>query len=162
MDYFTTIIGSVAALMCVSPFIFSGISNSKRTKQLNQMLSELAEKHGYKLTTTALHGDIALGLDEGAKQIFLIRKIKAQFRVEHLNLNNYKFCKTSISNRMVNDNHNKQTVIDKINLVFTPKLKDKQDASWEFFNAKESLHLSGEVVFCKTWEEKLNKLIAVN
>lgn len=162
MDYFTTIISGVAALMCVSPFIFSGISNSKRTKQLNHMLSELAEQHGYKLTTTALHGDIALGLDEGAKQLFLIRKIKAQFRVEHLNLRNYKNCKTSISSRMVSDNNNKQTVIDKITLVFSPLQKDKQEANWEFFNAKESLHLSGEVLFCKTWEEKLNKLIAVN
>jgi len=162
MDLGTFIIAAVLVAVCVVPFMIMGRNKKKRDKQLVQLLFDTASKENCKITQSEFLNDIAIGLDEIANKLFFFKKIDTIEIGQHVSLSEIKNCGLLNSNRPSNNKKDKDVIIEKIGLSFTPIDKNKASIVFEFFNSEETMLLSGELQLAQKWAKIVNEKLKVS
>lgn len=157
MDLGTLIIAAVLVAICAVPFMIMGRNKKKREKQLLQLLFDTASKENCKLTQSEFLNDIAIGLDGINNKLFFFKKIDAIEVEQHVSLSEIKNCGLLNSNRPLDTKKNKDIIIEKIGLTFTPIDKNKTNIVFEFFNSEETMLLSGELQLAQKWAKIINE-----
>ncbi|UZR97104.1 hypothetical protein [Chondrinema litorale] len=156
MDLGTAIIGIFGTFLCILPFILIAKSRKNRAKQLLNSLTKIANEHHCQINQKETFGNFAIGLDELKNTVFFYREAKDKVDEQYINLADFQSCKVINTNRTFKSNSGMQKVIDKLELDFIPKTREKQDIKLEFFNADVSLQLYEELQGVEKWSKILN------
>ena len=153
LDLGTVIIGIFGTFLCILPFILIARSRKNRAKQLLKSLTKIANEHQCQINQKETFGNFAIGLDELKNAVFFYRESKDKIDEQYLELADFQNCKVINTNRTFKNNGSLQKVIDKLELDFIPKTKEKQDVKLEFFNADVSLQLYEELHGVEKWSK---------
>ena len=153
MDLQSLIIGVIVIALCFFPYIYMTKKGKKRDQQFFQLLLDKANQLNCNLTSHEVTGNIIIGLDEEKKELFFLKRTRNYERLQHLNLSEMRSSRLNNVSRMVGDKNNKQKVIDKLQLIFTPLNSTKRDIILEFYNSDETLVMNGELKLIETWSK---------
>lgn len=142
------------------PFILTGYNNKRKKTRLFRRLTEMAENEDCTITQHEFCGDFVIGLDGMASHLFFCKTIENLNIEKSLDLRHFKSCKVFNSNRTISgqSKNEKQTVIDKLELVFYPVKNEMPETALEIYNDEyDSLVLTGELQLAEKWEKMLNE-----
>ena len=161
MDKGTTIMGIVIVLICALPIILSTVNNSKRKKRILQGLYDFAAINNCKISKYAMINNLTIGIDEPSLMIFFIKKTNENDILQQINLSEIQKCKVINSARSVKSKDNSLNVIEKIELAFAFKDKNKKEILLEFYNhINDGSTFTGDVNLVEQWCEIINNKIS--
>ena len=161
MDFGTTIIGIVIALICALPIILSTLNNSRRKKRILQKLYDFAAKDNYKISQHGTCNNLTLGIDDSAHMIFFIKKTKENEVFQQINLAEIQLCRVINSTRNVKHKDSTLFVVEKLELAFAYQDKNKKEFLFEFYNCiDDGQAYTGEVQFIEKWCKIINGKIS--
>ena len=137
--------------------VYSIKSKRKKENKKLQLLSAIADKHNCKITKHEFFGDLLIGLDEKSNFLFLINNSNNKME-QAVNLSEIQKCRVVSTSRTVNS----ITVIDKLELCFSPADKNKPQVFLEFYNSDNSPTLVGELQLIEKWAEIVNNQLKKN
>ena len=161
MDFHTIITGAIVIALCFSPFFYMAMRGKKREKKFFQSLLNKAKQLNFNVTDYEISGNIIIGLDDTNKELFFLKKINNEERLQHLNLKEIKSLRLNNANRIEGSGKNQQKVLDKLQLVFTYTKSGSPEVIFEFFNSDESLILNGELKLIEKWAKILKEELDV-
>lgn len=157
MDLGTLITGLIMLGVCVLPFVLMHFNRKKIKKQMLFSINKMVAHEKGKLTDFEFTTNTIIGLDENQNKVFLYRKHKDRETRELVRLTDFDRCeieKTYSRSEQTTENYSD---IERVDLKFIPKSNGKEFFLMELYNAKESFSLKDELVFAKTWVDKINK-----
>ncbi len=156
MDLGSTIIGAIAIIICAFPFIMMSRSRKKREKKFLQSLLKITSQNDCQINRHEISDNFAIGMDEPKNFVFFYRQIKGQEVAHSIDLGEIQSCKVINTNRTIKRKEGDQKVIDRLELCFIPKVRDKPEVKLEFFNAELSPQLFGELQSVEKWSKLIN------
>lgn len=138
--------------------LVAGAAENKRKKSnyLKAILSELAAEHDCRIDQLEIAGNLAIALDETRNFVFYCAQGKERTDKQYVDLGKIQGCKVITTSRMVKSKEGNQKVIDRLELSFIPKAKEKPEIKLEFFNADINPQLYGELQTVKKWSKLIN------
>lgn len=161
MDLGATIVGIIIIIICIIPFALMSINSRKKEKKLLQGLTEIAESNNCKINRYELWNSSTIGIDDTSLMFFYTRKSEGIDISQHLNLSEIQKCRVISSSRTVSSKDGNFKVIEKLELVFSYKDKNRGEMALEFYNADyDSLTLTGELQLVEKWCNLFNDKIS--
>jgi hypothetical protein len=161
MDLGNILLWSVVTLICVVPFILlSRMAKKDKEKDL-QALLDFAAKNHFSITQHDLWFKSAIGLDEAKQAIVFISRLHGTPLAQWILLEDIQNCRVVEANRTVNVADSTSKVVDKIELVFTPRNSNNANVVLEFFNVNSgNLTPSFEFELAEKWSKIANEGVA--
>lgn len=157
MDSGTTIIGLMFLLFCVIIFMVMISNNRKKEKRLLQSLEKLAKENNCKIVQFDIWNHSVIGIDDATSVLFAIRNAKEESITSRVDLSEIRSCRIDKTCRESVDNE-----IEKLQLVFTNKNKNRPDTLLHFYNREyDTGSLSGELQLIEKWNTIANNTIAI-
>lgn len=156
MDLGSTIIGIVAVIICILPFIMMNNGRKKREKVLLQSLSEIAARYNCQISRYDVFSNFAIGIDEAKNVVFFFKQNDDNKMTQFVDLSKIQSCKVINTSRTLKSRDGNQKITDRLELNFIPAVKNLPEVKMEFFNAEVSLHLNGEIQTIEKWCELIN------
>lgn len=157
MNLISIISLAIIIVACIVLILLSKSSKRKKENKKLQLLSAITGKHNSSVTQNEFFGDLLIGLDEKSNFLFFINNSQSNKTEQAINLSETQKCRVINTSRAVNNT----TVIDKLELCFTPLDKNTPQVSLEFYNSDNSPTLVGELQLIEKWAEivksQLNK-----
>jgi ABC-type glycerol-3-phosphate transport system permease component len=148
-------------LIFVLPSIWMYISSLKKEKLLKNKLFNLAATSSCAISEFDFWKDSAIGLDKDRHRIFYIRDIKSEEYKKEVDLSEIQKCRVLNASRSMNVKNGNYTAIDRLELIFTNRDKNKPEIGLEFYNTThDSLSLAGEVQLVEKWSGIVEKELA--
>jgi len=161
MDSITIIAGVIIILIILVFFINTNSNKKKKESQFLQPLFALAEKNNCKISKYDRWNNSIIGIDEDSNLVFNISKINEVETVQQINLADIQKCRIFESSRTVGIEKSSMKVVDKIELAFVKRDKNKPDTIVSFYNSDyDRLTLSGEIQLTDKWCKIANDKIA--
>jgi hypothetical protein len=157
MDTGVIIISVIMLGAFVVPIILMQINRKKKEKKLQNSLKEFAKKHNCQISQLENCRDFVVGVDTQKKQFFYYKPAneKGKEVAKSIDLSGVQSCRVVNYSRSVNNNG---TVIDKLQLGFSPKVKTKPEILLDFYDAEKNMQMDGELLLLEKWTGILNKL----
>jgi ABC-type glycerol-3-phosphate transport system permease component len=147
----------------VIPSIWIYISSLKKEKQLKNKLFQLAATNSCAISEFDFWKNSAIGLDKSRQRIFYVRDIKSKEEMKEVDLSEIQKCRVVNASRSLHNKNGNYTAIDRLELMFTFRDKNKPEVGLEFYNTThDSLSLAGEVQLVEKWSEIVDKELAHN
>ena len=160
MDFGTTIVGAVLILICILPIIFIIRSSKKGEKELLKVLNDLAAKNYCTIMQFDRLNYKIIGIDKEKFKLFFIRKNPDGFQEKVIDLVGIKKCQILSSNRSIKNKEGNYEVIEKVELAFTHKDKNRQKIILDYYNADyDSFMINGEFQFAEKWGKIINSIL---
>jgi hypothetical protein len=159
MDTATILIGVAIALLCAAPVIFFTNTDKKTSSKLLKFIRKEAAKQQYNIAEPEQSGDFALALDEKQKVLLFAKKLKYDYVFQSIGLKDYTECRVVRTDRLSHNKNTHSEGIQKIELRFTNKDKNKASLTLEFFNADENPSIQDELKLAEKWSVIINKLL---
>lgn len=156
MDLRSIIIGTILLAICVVPIIRMNRNRGKRERKSIQSLIDIANKENCKISKHEICCDLVIGMDETKNVVFFYKNVDGNELKQVINLSEIKSCKVINTGRAFKNKNENNKVVDRLELSFIPKAKNKSENRVEFYNAEESGQLNGEIQSIEKW----SKLIA--
>ncbi|WP_339709437.1 hypothetical protein [uncultured Kriegella sp.] len=153
MELASTIIGGILAAVCVVPFVLITQGRKKREKKMLQSLITLADQHDCKISEHEYCSDFVIGIDKTKQYLFFFKKTKTEETLQYVNLNGIERCKVNNIGHVVRSKDGNHREIDRLELSFTPKAKDRQEIEFQFYNVDVNMQLSGELQAVQKWSK---------
>lgn len=152
MDSGATIVGVIVLLICVIPFVLLSRNNRKRKQKVLDRLVRLADQKNCKISRYDIWNNSAVGIDDTARWAFFTRKVNEVSIEYRVNLGEVQKCRVINSGRTVSRTDGNHRVIEKLELAFTYRDKNKGETALEFYNRDfDSPTLSGELQLTEKW-----------
>ncbi|MGB0166584.1 MAG: hypothetical protein ACPF8V_06985 [Luteibaculum sp.] len=159
MDLGSALIGAIAIILCAIPFIVMIRDRKRKEKALHQALVEDAKQYNCEISQYETFGNFAIGLDENKAVVFYHHQSKAQGLGIPIYLKEMASCIVVKKYRNISDSEGYKKVLDRLELLFTPKLKSAAEIRLQFYNAEESAHLNEELLASEKWAALINAQI---
>lgn len=159
LDIGSAIAGVASVALCAVPFVLMMTNRKKKEKQFIQSLHGLAKQQQHSISKYEIVRNFIIGIDETRKVLYYLKKKDERTIEKQIDLNNFHHCEVIKTTRTVKQASGSQTIIDKIELQFSPKAKGRPIISIEFFNTDETIQLYGELIAANQWCDKLNLLL---
>lgn len=160
MELGTAIIAAAIIFACIIPFVLISRSNKKKEQQFLEMLSNLSEKSNCKISKYDIWNNAAIGTDEASSMIFFVKKSGELETHQQINLTKVEKCIVVNTSRTIINQSDHQKVIDKLELVFSDRDKNKPETAMVLYDANsDSLTLSGELQLAEKWCKIANDTI---
>jgi hypothetical protein len=158
MDLVSAIIGLAVLALFSLPFILSGKERKKIEKRLLSELQAYAAKQQTTVTEHDFGSRFAIGLSSDNQYLFLIKandegNDAAGF---HLSLQQIQNCRSNTVTHSIPMGKSKETVIDRLELVFQPKDPKAREQTWVLYDTNANLQLNNEIELMRKWEKRLN------
>lgn len=155
-------------LFCIILFVIITRSKRKKEKQFFQPLNRLAEMDNCKISQYDIWNTSIIGIDNLSNHVFFIKNIFNNETSLSIKLSEILKCRlhevgqtVNIASRTVGIKGNVVKVIDKIELVFINRDKNKPDLVAEFYNKETgNPDLSGEFQMAEKWCKHVNDKIS--
>ena len=153
-------IGMIVFIFVV-PSVWIYISSLKKEKQLKNKLFNLAAANSCAISEFDFWKNSAIGLDKNRHRIFYVRDIKSEEYMKEVDLSEIQKCRVVNASRSLHNNKGNYTAIDRLELIFSNKDKNKPEIGLEFYNTThDSLAMSGEVQLVEKWSEIVDRELA--
>lgn len=139
---------AIVIAICILLIVFFQINKRKKENKKLQLLSAVASKHNSSITQHEFFGNLLIGLDEKSNYLFFINKSLPETE-EPINLSEIQKCRVVNTSRAVMNT----TVIDKLELCFSPTDKNKPQVFLEFYNSDNNPTLVGELQLIEKWAD---------
>ena len=153
MDLASTIIGGILAAVCVVPFVLITQGRKKREKKMLQSLITLANQHDCKISEHEFCCDFGIGIDKTKHFVFFLKKTKTKETQQYVDLNGIQGCTVNNIGRTIRNKDGSHRVIDRLELSFIPKAKDRPAIDFEFYDADVNMQLSGQLQAVQKWSK---------
>lgn len=154
MNTGTTIVGIILILICIIPFVIISRNKRSREKQLRNTLRKMAEEQGRKIVQQDLWSDSAIGIDQSGFQLYVIHDHESGLQRRFISLKDMQKCRLNQINR-------RDGITEKIEMVLTPKEKNKPTEVVEFYNAlRDGSVLSGELELGARWNNMIHEILS--
>ena len=152
MDLGTIMIGLAFLLFCVIVFIILSRSNRKKEKKILQSLMELAEQRNCNIVQHDIWNNSAIGIDNTANIVFAVRETKKDSNSFQIDLSEIQKCRIINVNRMVGNKEDNYKIIEKLELGFAYRDKNKAETILNLYNAEhDDASLNGELQLIEKW-----------
>lgn len=155
MDLGTTITGIIIILICVLPIVILNRLSRKREQELLQSLIGLAHMDNCKISHHDIWKEAAIGIDDSANIIFFTNKLNEIEIAQKIPLD--EIIKTKVI--ITKGNNSDLDRIEKLDLEFTSKDKNKAEMTIEFYKASFGSNLNNELKLVNKWCNLLNDKI---
>lgn len=118
-----------------------------------KLISEMAEEKGCHITTHDVSGDLAIGIDEHARMLFVARKRKSETELSSVSLEGLKACKVHRVEHTIADLEGQRIVLDRLELSLT--IKDGETKVVCIFDADDRSQLYDEWNLIQLWENRI-------
>lgn len=145
------IVGVIALIICVAPFVLMRISRRRKEKEHLNLLQKNADSQNCKVDRHASFGNCAIGLDSNRKVVFFHRRMHSDIHQTQIRLSDMVDCHFNTVTRPVDSGNGKVTVIDRIVLVLTPKDTKQKPIKLDFYDSDHDLQLSDQMTQIKVW-----------
>ncbi len=160
MEPGTIIIGLVIVAFGALPFVLSARTHKKTEKRLLAYLQTLAAGHSASITEKEVGLQFAIGLSADNGEVYFAKTNAGTETGQCIILHNIKRCRVNTVYRIVGSANGKETVIDRLELVFQAKDPKAPEQALVFFDTADQLQLTDELMLVRKWEERLNAAIA--
>lgn len=143
---------AMIAFIFVVPSVWMHINKLKNEKQFRNMLFSLAVASNCTISEFDFWKNSAIGIDKAMHRLFYIRIAKSEELKKEINLSEIQKCRIINASRSMSVKNGNYTAIDRIELIFTYRDKNKPELGLEFYNSiHDSLTLTGEVQLVEKW-----------
>lgn len=157
MDIGTFVVGISLMALCILPFVAMSRIKKNKEKQLLKSLSAIANKYGGNIVQHEIFGNFIIGLDNSTNSVFFLKKDKEEEVIKHVRLTETKHCRVEETGRTISNKDGNHKLVDRLDLHFTPIDSSKPEVLMEFYNAQDSMQLSGELQMIRKWEKTINE-----
>jgi hypothetical protein len=161
MDTTTILIGVAVVLICAAPVILFTNTDKKAASKLLKFIRKEAGKLQCNICEPEQTGDFALALDEKQKLLLFVKKLKYDYVFQSISLKDYSECKVVRTDRLSNNKNAYTDGIQKIELKFINKDRNKSPFTLELFNADENSTIQDELKLAEKWSVTINKLLII-
>ncbi|WP_446050743.1 hypothetical protein [Zobellia laminariae] len=159
LDFGTTLIGAISAVICVTPFVLVTRSVKKKEKEMLRSLTDFADKDNCKINEHEYVGDFIIGMDTNKKVVFFYKEERNEIEKLSVDLKDVKSCKASKIGKSVRNNGKVEQTIERIELVFSTKPTAGRDVVFELYNPQNNLQLNGELQTAEKWAKMVNDIV---
>jgi hypothetical protein len=161
MNLSIALITIVTIAAFVTPLVLITRSRKAKEKRFLQILIEMARKTNSAISDHEYFNNTAIGIDKEAHRLFFMRKTTAGDNNQEIDLKEVLRCRMVNTSNTVSHKESTYTVIEKIQLAFTYRDKNKPETTMEFYNNDhDSLTISGELQIAEKWARIINADIA--
>lgn len=154
MDTGTIITTAILIGLSIIPFTLMARGRKKEERQEFLALSNLAQKHSCQISQHEICGNFGIGIDESKNALFYHERTKDATIEEFIDLASISRCEVTKTTRKIGETND--TLIDRLELCFSPIHKSNPDVSLEFFNIESRSHLNGELQTAEKWSKLIN------
>lgn len=149
MDSTSLIIGILLLVICVLPFVWFSISNSKkRKKRIDNLIKKAKENNAYIQEKDDWNKSI-IGLDKTNKMLFFSKNSEEFDKFIFINI-------SELQQSRIERTENNHKVLEKLELELT--FASKPTIVLEFFNKEETRLIMNEYELIQKWQTLLNKI----
>ena len=160
MDNTSIVTLIMLAILTLALIIISRVTQHKKKNKIIKELFDFAKENNCTITDYDYWSNTKIGIDKVTGMLFFIRAIKEKKDSMVVNLKDVLKCETSKAVRTISNGKDKQSVIDKLGLVFISKNKNNTNHYLEFYNTEsDNLGLNGELQLLEKWSDLANALI---
>jgi len=150
-------------LIFVVPSVWMYLSRKKDEKQLKKKLFNFAETSNCTISESDFWKNSGIGIDKSFHKLFYIRTTNSEENKKEIDLTKIYKCRVLNASRSMNTKNGNYITIDKLELIFTYRDKNKPETGLEFYNTThDSLTLAGEVQLIEKWSQIVNADLAIN
>jgi hypothetical protein len=158
-DWGTAIVGLVATLAFVAPFVTMYRKRVKKEKRMYNKLKTNAIQQNCSLSAHEFCGDFVIGIDESKEKVFFFKLIKDVEINQFVNLLEIQKCELIKKERDLKNPSSSMYSTQKVSLYFYSKDKKNPDTEFELFHEETNLQLSGELQLGEKWCSTINTLL---
>ena len=159
MEIGIAIIGLIVLTATFLPFIIVHRNKGKRENEFLERLNWLAKTQASEIKDWDTTMELGIGLSADRQYVFFLRKKENQLSEQRVDLNTIQKCVANTIRRSVNTKAGKDSIIEKLELVFVPIHPTKDTIRLEFFHSNESLQIYEEYNLLKKWEKTLQEVL---
>jgi hypothetical protein len=156
IDWGTTIVGLVAVLIFVVPFVLIFYNRTKKEKKMLKSLNDIAQQNNCTLSQHEFCGDFAFGIDESRNFVFFFKQKKDEAIAQFIDLSEIQACHAIKKTRTVKNNKESVIITERLELNFVPANKSRGETSFELYDVEINMQLSGELQFLDKWSRLLS------
>ncbi|HOX83082.1 MAG TPA: hypothetical protein PLJ60_15015 [Chryseolinea sp.] len=149
-------ITSIIMLVLMFAFILTFVRwmSLKRVNRFLKPLQSLAKETNSIITDYAIWNNNIIGHDKNTHHVFFIKTTEEKQTQQTIALSSVQKCHINNSSRSAINN---QSIIEKLELVFTERGKNGTEISLEFYNAKhDNLTINEELQLIQKWSGIIN------
>jgi ABC-type glycerol-3-phosphate transport system permease component len=155
------IMAGMVVLIFVLPSIWMYVKSLKNEKRFKNKLFNLATRSSCEISQFDFWKSTAIGIDKNRHRIFYVRDLKSEELKKEVDLSEIQKCRVLNSSRSLHAKNGNYTAIDKLELIFINKDKNKPEIGLEFYSiAHDSLAIAGEVQLVEKWSGIVEKELA--
>ena len=124
----------------------------------------MAEKNAGKINEHDIWNNSVIGIDTNAHKLFCVKEATGNQLQQEINLVEVQKCRLNNVSKTVNTPDGKQTLIEKLELIFIYHDHSKPETFLEFYNSKlDNLSINEEFALTGKWLEIINlELLSIN
>ncbi|SNR42079.1 hypothetical protein SAMN04488009_1558 [Maribacter sedimenticola] len=157
MEIGVAVIGITSVALCAIPFILTNRNRKIKERKLYTTLQNVAKKHNAIVEEYELFGHYAIGIDQKNKFVFFTSITNEIIQEQYIDLSNILTCEIANIGR---NNHKKEKITERLNLIFFPIDVNESNKVLEFYNAETHFQLSGEFQSIQKWNNRIKTLLA--
>lgn len=158
MDITSTIIGISLFLLFVIPIVLLNRRGKKTVQLFKKKLFSQAEKESCTINEFEIWNNAAIGIDTESSKIFFLKKVAYKDENEKIDLKEVSSCQLINTNQNFNTKDGQQTIVEKLELVFSFKEQQKDQKSFVLYDRDlDNINLNGEVQIAQKWLGILTK-----
>jgi hypothetical protein len=159
MDLQTIILGIVAVSVLVLPFVLMGLGGKKQEKRMVNALKGMAGKQDCTIAEYDASAEFAIGLANNNQYLYYCKKRGEIQSEQYISLKEVAKCKVNEERRNAGTKKEPESVLERLELVFTSKSDSAKEQRIEFYRTGEAYQLSGELQLIRKWEARINKAL---
>lgn len=159
MEMKTLIMGTIAVLALVGPFIFVLIKNKRKNNKTKSIFMKYANVDNSNIDESDILDNIAIGIDYNQNRLYFIKHSNNQESKQIINLNDVRSAKLEKKQRTVKSGKSSTLIIEKVELVLTSNNPNKQNYVLDLYDENINMVLSGEVQLANKWVAILERVL---
>ncbi|MCK9290593.1 MAG: hypothetical protein WCR58_09405 [Bacteroidales bacterium] len=159
MDLGMTIVVLVIILLCIMPFVIMHYNKVNKKKKMLQSLTKIAQQHNCTISQHEFCSDFVLGIDESRNFVFFFKQTKEESISEFVDLSETRMCQAVKQARNVNSGSSSYSIIKRVELLFLPISKNKEEARFVLYDEEIDRQLSEELELVDNWVKRINTRI---
>lgn len=156
MDWGTAIIGLIAILICIVPFVSMYYNRVKKENKMLHTLTENAQQQNCNTSQHEFCGDFVIGIDENRNFVFFFKQKKEEAVSQFIDLAEIQTCQVVKKTRNAKNDNGSLGFIQRVELSFTPTNKNKAETRFELYDEEINMQLSDELQFAAKWNKQIN------
>lgn len=152
MNLYTLLSGLLVVAIIILPLLYFYWKNQAKTKRMNNLLIEFAQKNRLLINNSDFLEDLAIGIDATKNVLLYIKIINNTEHREMVDLNTQKKCTL-----FVQRSQGESKSIEFISLVIVSK--SQTEVSLELYNSNSNVPLSNELSMGEKWTKIITQQI---